>query len=179
MEEKEKADMTFEDYYHQYLPLVKKLSYKYKVYGLENEDIEQELLMVLDKCTQNFDDSKGTKFMTYFHSSCYYHIISLRKKNRDYEHPFTPLDINLISRNEMEESVDPVDKAYTSMMFEAIIGIIANLKFSGVAEMYFIGDFTMAEIANFRGVSKSYIGKIVKNMREEVRDELKKLELKR
>jgi len=58
--------------------------------SMDIEDIEQELLMVLWKCVQNYDPSRGASFNTLFQGSAKNKIIGLirhystKKRNGDY-----------------------------------------------------------------------------------------------
>lgn len=56
--------------YQEMLPTIKQLSSMYKVKGMERDDLEQEFAIVLLKCNENFDGSKGATFRTFFVASC-------------------------------------------------------------------------------------------------------------
>lgn len=52
----------------------------YAVPGYDEADMEQELLVVLWECVQNYDPGKGARFNTYFQTSAKNRIVSLIRR---------------------------------------------------------------------------------------------------
>ena len=68
--------------YIEMLPTIKQLSHIYKVKGMDVEDLEQEFALVLLKCNENFDATRGATFRTFFASSCKNKVKDMwRRKN--------------------------------------------------------------------------------------------------
>ena len=61
--------------------------------------------MVLLKCIENFKESNNTKFFTYFYASSNYHLVRLRKINKDVPAQIEELDNikNLWDSNNYDE----------------------------------------------------------------------------
>lgn len=145
--------MTFEQLAEQYKPLIKGFSYKYKVNGYTREDVEQELLMVLHKCMQNFDETKKTKFITYFQNSCYYHMIKLRKKNQNYE---------LIIDNVLSIPDEELKTVYNNIEDEYLLDSLNKVKYGEYLKMYYLYGISIPKIAKTEGVSKQAIHQFIK-----------------
>lgn len=161
--------MIFDDYYKKYLPLIKKLSYKNKVNGYTPEDIEQELLMVLDKCIKNFDETKKVKFITYFQSSCRYHIISLRKQNINYE--------MLLRNPEMiiDDSGDIMTKLLNDKFKKKLMDLLEEVKYGDYIKLYYLFNISMTKIAKIEKVDKSHISRCIKEGIGELKEKLEKI----
>ena len=156
----------FNEYYDKYKPLIKKISYNSKVNSYTKEDIEQELLMVLYKCIQNYDKKKGTKFITYFQSSCYYHIVKLRKENRFYPIPLD--DVELIV-----DISDNFDNSTSKNNMKFVVNeALEKVKFGDFIKMYYIYNIPIKRIAEIEGVSKQYISFSIKKGLEELKSYL-------
>lgn len=159
----------FDDYYKKYLPLIKKLSYKNKVNGYDPQDIEQELLMVLDKCIKNFDETKGTKFITYFQTSCRYHIISLRKQNINYE---------LLLKNPeiiIDDSDDIMTKLLNDKFKKKLMDLLEEIKYGEYIKLHYLFGVTMTKIAKIEQVDKSHISRCIKEGLGELKEKLEKI----
>lgn len=69
--------------YAEMMPIIKQLSGIYKVRGLDRADLEQEFAIVLIKCNDNFDASRGTSFRTFFASSCKNKVKDFWRQNKE------------------------------------------------------------------------------------------------
>ena len=157
------TDKEFEKYHEQYLPLIMKLSYKYNVYAYTPEDLQQELRMVLQKCIKNFDKSKGTKFMTYYYSSCHYHIIKLRKKNINYE--FLIKDTEFV----VDKDTDVISKILDDKFKKHLVNLLDNIKHGEFIKLYYLFNISMTKIAKIERVHKSHISRCIKQGLKELR----------
>ena len=137
-------EKVFQDYYKKYEPLIKKLSYKNKINGYTPDDIQQELMMVLDKCIQNYDETRGTKFITYFQTSCRYHIISLRKQNINYE--------TLLKNPELiiDDNAEVVEKLLNEKFRNTLFKLLSELKYGELLKLYYYFGYLMVKITKIK-----------------------------
>lgn len=163
------TDDVFKKYYEKYKPLIKKMSYKNKVNGYTQEDIQQELLMILNTCIKNYDKEKGTKFITYFQSSCHYHIINLRKQNINYE--------SLLKNPELIIDPDADTFAYVDNenFRKKLIKLLDEIKFGQYLKLYYLFGISATKIAKAERVSKQYIGQCMKEALDELRRKIKRI----
>ena len=63
-------------------PKVSIMSIKHPVYGIDAEDVKQELRIVLLKAISKFKSGNGSTFQTYFHRCCLNKIYDLRVKEQ-------------------------------------------------------------------------------------------------
>lgn len=73
------APATFETAQESYSGVVRTFARNcvYRLPGFDLEDVEQELLVVLWECVENYDDTNGAKFNTFLQRSLKNRVISL------------------------------------------------------------------------------------------------------
>ena len=59
----------FEDLERQWAPLLRKFA-RWRIPGMEQSDIMQEMRIVLFNARRSYDDSKNAKFSTFLYTSC-------------------------------------------------------------------------------------------------------------
>jgi len=160
------TNKLFEEYYEKYKLLIKKLSNNTKINGYTKDDIQQELMMVLQKCIQNYDNKRGTKFITYFQSSCHYHIIKLRKENKFYPIPLDDVELVVDISDNFDNGLSKNNSKYV------INEALEKVKFGDFIKMYYIYNIPIKRIAEIEGVSKQYISFSIKKGLEELKSYL-------
>ncbi len=77
------AEWPFEDLLEQYTPLIGRYS-SFVIAHHDRDDLSQELAILLHRCQQKFDPSKGVQFFFYFNQACKNQIakIAAREKRR-------------------------------------------------------------------------------------------------
>jgi len=127
---------------------IKKLASKWRVNGMEKDDLEQEFRIIYEKCKKNFDDSKGAKFSTYFITACKNRIGKLRKK-------YIPLPVK-----DLSDYVQEPDKQ--TELVKEIIDSLATIPNGEYIRDYYLNGKTADEIAKEHGVSQQYIDRLIK-----------------
>lgn len=172
-------EKVYEKYLLEYDETIKKLAkYSYDIYGMDKDDLEQELRMVLLNCVDKFNHKKGVKFNTYFITACHNRVrrlqilaqrenlISLDKINKKFYELYDKcesLKDNLCSGDKSLEEQYIMDKVYN---------LIDNHPDGKLVRMYYFDKLNGSEIAEIEGVSKITIYKKIKDVLKFVKKEL-------
>lgn len=172
-------EKVYEKYLLEYDETIKKLAkYSYDIYGMDKDDLEQELRMVLLNCVDKFNPKKGVKFNTYFITACHNRVrrlqilaqrenlISLDKINKKFYELYDKcesLKDNLCSGDKSLEEQYIMDKVYN---------LIDNHPDGKLVRMYYFDKLNGSEIAEIEGVSKITIYKKIKDVLKFVKKEL-------
>jgi RNA polymerase sigma factor (sigma-70 family) len=148
------------------------LIHKFKVYGFEYEDLLQEGRIECWKALQDFDDSQGVKFNTYFfvrfknRLRTLYQLAS-RKKEYYNQHRNSKLTDDLISAMIRSDTKDPLHEAMHQEQLEILQSNIKLLpkKIQRILELKSQG-FEVSQIARKVTLSKMAIYNILNNTKE-------------
>lgn len=157
--------------YDKYENMIYKIANKYTAETLEFDDLVQEFGLVFLTCQKHFDDSKG-KFSTYLWVSCVNKANELRRKN--YTHNTLSLDYDLGNEyliNYIADDYDLEVETLQEFQVDDIVDLLKSLPNGDYSLLYLFGGMNQEEIAQLKGVSRSYVHKIH-------HDNLKQLERK-
>jgi RNA polymerase sigma factor (sigma-70 family) len=180
IEEHSITEKVFGEYYLQYEHLIKKLAYKTKLNGYTPEDLIQELSMVLLKCIENFKESNNTKFFTYFYASSNYHLVRLRKINKDVPAQIEELDNikNLWDSNNYDEDnilLKFLPNSFSNYILpedriNKMLNILGDTKMKDYIKLKYIYDMPIKTIAKNDNVSKQYVSFVIKKGLDKIRE---------
>jgi len=169
-------EKVYEEYLLEYDETIKRLAkYSYDIYGMDKDDLEQELRMVLLNCVDKFNHKKGVKFNTYFITACHNRVrrlqilanrenlTSLDKTNKKHYDKRESLKDNLCSGDKSLEEQYIMDKVYK---------LIDNHPDGKLVRMYYFDKLNGSEIAEIEGVSKTTIYKRINDVLKFVKKEL-------
>ena len=150
------SDITFD----KYKLMLSKLANKFQADGMEYDDLFQEFSLVFLNCEKHFDESKG-KFSTYLWASCSNKASELRRKN--YSHNTLSLDYevgNDTLGNYIADDFDLEDTALLDFKVDDILEVLKRSPNGDYSLLYIFGNMTQEEIAELKGVSRSYVQKV-------------------
>ena len=81
-----------DDLIRQWEPKVQKMSSDVFIYGIEREDLAQELRLAIVKAAKGFEEDRGVLFHTYLHTAMTNTIRTLMSKNHRINPPTTSVD---------------------------------------------------------------------------------------
>ena len=158
-------DITFD----KYKLMLSKLANKFQADGMEYDDLFQEFSLVFLNCEKHFDESKG-KFSTYLWASCSNKASELRRKN--YSHNTLSLDYevgNDTLGNYIADDFDLEDTALLDFKVDDILEVLKRSPNGDYSLLYIFGNMTQEEIAELKGVSRSYVQKVHSENVEELK----------
>ncbi len=164
------TDITFE----KYKLMLSKLANKFQADGMEYDDLFQEFSLVFLNCEKHFDHSKG-KFSTYLWASCTNKASELRRKT--FTHNTLSLDYEIgydTLSNYIADEFDLEDSALLDFKVDEIIKVLKRLQNGDYSLLYIFGNMTQEEIAELKGVSRSYVQKVHRDNIIELEKILKK-----
>jgi RNA polymerase sigma factor (sigma-70 family) len=150
------SEITFD----KYKLMLSKLANKFQADGMEYDDLFQEFSLVYLNCEKHFDESKG-KFSTYLWASCSNKASELRRKN--YSHNTLSLDYevgNDTLGNYIADDFDLEDTALLDFKVDDILEVLKRSPNGDYSLLYIFGNMTQEEIAELKGVSRSYVQKV-------------------
>lgn len=159
------SDITFD----KYKLMLSKLANKFQADGMEYDDLFQEFSLVFLNCEKHFDESKG-KFSTYLWASCSNKASELRRKN--YSHNTLSLDYevgNDTLGNYIADDFDLEDTALLDFKVDDILEVLKRSPNGDYSLLYIFGNMTQEEIAELKGVSRSYVQKVHSENVEELK----------
>lgn len=159
------SDITFD----KYKLMLSKLANKFQADGMEYDDLFQEFSLVFLNCEKHFDESKG-KFSTYLWASCSNKASELRRKN--YSHNTLSLDYEVGNEtlgNYIADDFDLEDTALLDFKVDDILEVLKRSPNGDYSLLYIFGNMTQEEIAELKGVSRSYVQKVHSENVEELK----------
>ena len=167
-EEAEEALIKYED-------IIRRLSYIFKVEGYDHDDLEQEFRMVLLGCMSKFDKSRDVTFNTYLTRSCENRVKRLRRKQEFTVSLNADAGVTIEFIDLLEsKTMDPEEFSKHDESVKLVMDVLDNRKYGEVTKMYLMYGLSQIEIAEYMGMSKSYINKIHNKNLEAVRKQLGK-----
>lgn len=175
-------EKVYEEYLLEYDKTIKKLvKYSYDVYGMDKDDLEQELRMVLLNCVDKFNHNKGVKFSTYFITACHNKIrrlqILAKREN------LTSLD-KIIAENKIakklydkrdsyKDNLSSDDKSLEEQyIMDKVYKLIDNHPYGKFVRMYYFDKLNGSEIAEIEGVTKATVYNRINDVLNFVKKEL-------
>lgn len=116
------AEWPFEDLLTQYTPLIGRYS-SFVIAHHDRDDLSQELAVLLHRCQQRFDPSKGVQFFFYFNQACKNQIakIAAREKRKG-----AGMSVSLDApRSENAEPMDFVDHGLLPHDISAAVALLS------------------------------------------------------
>jgi RNA polymerase sigma factor (sigma-70 family) len=145
-------------------PLIVRLAKHNPVYGYDPEDLEQEFRMVFLKCIENFDDTKGAKFETYFITSCKNKVKKIQAKMYADKRPLIELSLNRIDKETGLEIINMYqannDPDYDELLLQEITDSLASMENGEVTMDYFFEEMTYEQLAEKHGMTVSKVYRI-------------------
>lgn len=163
-------DITFE----KYTLMLSKLANKFQADGMEYDDLFQEFSLVFLNCEKHFDNSKG-KFSTYLWASCSNKASEMRRKS--YSHNTLSLDYNTghdTLGNYIADEFDLEDSALLDFKVDEIVALLKKMNNGDYSLLYIFGNMTQEEIAELKGVSRSYVQRVHRDNVQELEKNLRK-----
>jgi RNA polymerase sigma factor (sigma-70 family) len=154
--------------------MLSKLANKYQADGMEYDDLFQEFSLVFLNCEKHFDQSKG-KFSTYLWVSCSNKASELRRKS--YSHDTLSLDYDIghdTLGNYIADEFDLEDSALLDFKVDEIVDLLKNMNNGDYSLLYIFGNMTQEEIAELKGVSRSYVQRVHRDNVQELEKKLRK-----
>jgi RNA polymerase sigma factor (sigma-70 family) len=163
-------DITFD----KYTLMLSKLANKFEADGMEYDDLFQEFCLVFLNCEKHFDQSKG-KFSTYLWASCSNKASELRRKV--YSHNTLSLDYDIgqdTLGNYIADEFDLEDSALLDFKVDEIVALLKKMNNGDYSLLYIFGNMTQEEIAELKGVSRSYVQRMHQDNVKELEKNLRK-----
>lgn len=145
-------------------PLIVRLAKHNPVYGYDPEDLEQEFRMVFLKCVENFDDTKGAKFETYFITSCKNKVKKIQAKMYADKRPLIELSLNRIDKEtglemlQLYQSNDTPD--YDEVLAQEITDSLISMENGEITLDYFFEEMTYEQLAEKYAMTVSMVYRI-------------------
>ena len=140
--------------------MLSKLANKYQADGMEYDDLFQEFSLVFLNCEKHYDSNKG-KFSTYLWTSCTNKASELRRKN--FTHFTLSLDYDMGNDSLLNYIADDFDLESSALLdfkVDQVVEVLKNMPNGDYSLLYVFGNMTQEEIAELKGVSRSYIQRI-------------------
>jgi RNA polymerase sigma factor (sigma-70 family) len=163
-------EITFD----KYTLMLSKLANKFQADGMEYDDLFQEFCLVFLNCEKHFDQSKG-KFSTYLWASCSNKASELRRKV--YSHNTLSLDYDIgqdTLGNYIADDFDLEDSALLDFKVDEIVTLLKKMNNGDYSLLYIFGNMTQEEIAELKGVSRSYVQRMHRDNVKELEKNLRK-----
>lgn len=137
--------------YKKYEDTLKQLSKAYQVNGMDSDDLLQEFAIVLIRCNNNYDETRGVPFKTYLVSSCINKVKDFwRKKNSTF-----PILNDQIS----EDGTERLDTMGKNEDYPDLLNMLSDIAGGYVTKLWLAGE-TLQEIADAYGISVSTVHRI-------------------
>ena len=153
--------------YQEMLPTIKQLSAIYKVNGLDRDDLEQEFAIVLFKCNDNFDTTKGASFKTFFAASCKNKVKDFWRQNK--EMLFILNDP--ISDPDGGEIIDTIASPYPLIADLYYIDMLRDITNGLITQRWAMGE-TFQEIADSMNLTVSTVYRMHLSVIDKLREKL-------
>lgn len=145
----------------EYDPLIVKLAQNNPVHGYDPEDLEQEFRMIFLKCVENYDDTKGAKFDTYFITSCKNKVKKIKAKMYADKRPLIELSLNRIDKEtglemlQLYEANNTPD--YDEVLLQEIVDSLVSMENGDITLDYFFEEMTYEQLAEKYGMTLSKV----------------------
>lgn len=170
----EAAENAFDVLTNRYIGLILSITMKYRVSGLEPQDLTQEGLLGLLSAVRTYKDGKGASFKTYAAACIDHRIVELlRKSGTNARRAMTDyVSIYEDSLSEVSGGVEPeqlvLSREGIAALKKAISEILSSLE-QKVLRLYLEGD-SYAEIAQKLDVSEKAVDNAIQRIRRKLRD---------
>lgn len=164
-----------------YIGLIRSITSKYRVAGLEPDDLTQEGLMGLFCAVRSFDPEGGASFRTYLSLCINRRIISLLKRSEGNRskalNDYIPIDDASLAQ--AYGSADPEDmyigKENMRFLEEATMKLLSE-KERKVLRLYLAGE-SYSEISQTLGVGRKSVDNAMQRIRKKLREHISNISL--
>lgn len=163
-------EKSFDDIVKQYEKLITKMRNKYTVPNYSKDDIEQEVMMILWKAYNTFDETKGVTFTHYFYRSFKYRLAYLINYNK--QDTYLDTEVYDLDRQRMFRSTENIQRDHKQKeLDDELWAFINTLKHGKTARFYYIGQMNLERIAEIEKVSPQAIHDRLKTIHRQLRKE--------
>ena len=170
------SDGAFAVLMDRYIGLIRSITSKYRVSGLEPDDLTQEGLMGLMCAAKSYKSEGGASFRTYASLCIDRRIISLLKRSESGKgkalNGYVSIDDEQFEK--MSGGVDPEDMYISNESVAALGQAVAKLlseKEQRVLRLYLAGE-TYAEISDALGMNRKSVDNAMQRIRKKLRDHI-------